>query len=596
MATKKDLVEAHAFSRRRLVTAFLSGAPGGREVEPARPGRTIVGGIALAVLLVAAAAIASVLASKTEEDWNKVGLVVSREEAAPYVILEDEETPELIPILNITSAQLILGAGVEPTYVEQDVIEQQTPGETIGIFGAPQTLPRPVALHRRRVDGVHRGRAGHHARPAEQPGPGGASSAAGWWWPTRTAPTWSPGRVTAATPTAPTSTRCRPAATSTRCSTTWGWSRRSRRPTCPRTGCGCSRPVASWAGRASASPTPRSRPDDPAPYPPSARVGDYWVDGDEGLVLTRTGPMRLTPFAFQVFLNTPIPVEQPGQARQAPAAHRRRAAPGRRDRPDVRRRELAGAGARAAERPPVRAAPDDPRQASRGGAHAGPGGRHQRRERDRPRADRLRDRGRPGGVRVHRRLGRREQPDLVRDRPARARRTRCSTPRRSRSWATTTRRPRSCRTAGWSCSRRGSSCRRAWRSARRRRRRRRTRTAGSSRVEPPVRVRSGRRPGDRGPGRAARPRGVRGRRRGVPVDDAGRGLRDDAGQRTAGRDGRRQGPRLADPPRRGARGRGGRRRRRLRGRRPGRRPGGRAAARGARPAARATTTAPRWPA
>ncbi len=47
MATKKDLVEAYSFSRRRLVTAFVSGAPGGREVEPSRPGRTIVGGLAL---------------------------------------------------------------------------------------------------------------------------------------------------------------------------------------------------------------------------------------------------------------------------------------------------------------------------------------------------------------------------------------------------------------------------------------------------------------------------------------------------------------------------------------------------------------------
>ena len=45
MATKKDLVEAYSFSRRRLVTAFLSGAPGGREVEPSRPGRTVVGGV-----------------------------------------------------------------------------------------------------------------------------------------------------------------------------------------------------------------------------------------------------------------------------------------------------------------------------------------------------------------------------------------------------------------------------------------------------------------------------------------------------------------------------------------------------------------------
>ncbi len=143
MATKKDLVEAYSFSRRRLVTAFLSGAPGGREVEPSRPGRTVVGGLALAVLLIAGAAIASVLASRTEEDWNKVGLVVSRQEAAPYVILDDGDNPTLIPVINITSAQLILGADIEPTYVDQDVIEDQTPGDPIGIAGAPQTLPRP---------------------------------------------------------------------------------------------------------------------------------------------------------------------------------------------------------------------------------------------------------------------------------------------------------------------------------------------------------------------------------------------------------------------------------------------------------------------
>ncbi len=69
MATKKDLVEAYAFSRRRLVTAFVSGAPGGREVEPARPGRTIVGGLALAVLLIAGAAIAGVFSPSVTRDW-----------------------------------------------------------------------------------------------------------------------------------------------------------------------------------------------------------------------------------------------------------------------------------------------------------------------------------------------------------------------------------------------------------------------------------------------------------------------------------------------------------------------------------------------
>ena len=144
MATKKDLVEAYSFSRRRLVTAFLSGAPGGREVEPSRPGRTVVGGLALAVLLIAGAAIASVLASRSPADWNKIGLVVTRgDQPATYVILEEDESPTLIPVINITSAQLILGADVKATSVDQEVVDEQTPGIPIGILGAPQTLPRP---------------------------------------------------------------------------------------------------------------------------------------------------------------------------------------------------------------------------------------------------------------------------------------------------------------------------------------------------------------------------------------------------------------------------------------------------------------------
>ena len=73
MATKKDLVEAHAFSRRRLVTAFVSGAPGGREVEPVRPGRVLIGGVALSVLLLAGAAIAGFLLGRPPAQWLDEG-------------------------------------------------------------------------------------------------------------------------------------------------------------------------------------------------------------------------------------------------------------------------------------------------------------------------------------------------------------------------------------------------------------------------------------------------------------------------------------------------------------------------------------------
>jgi len=147
MATKKDLVEAYSFSRRRLVTAFVSGAPGGREVEPARPGRTIVGGLALAVLLAAGAAIAGVFAPRTPTDWTQAGLIISKDTGAPYVIVDaDEDDPELRPVINITSAQLILGPDIEPMTISQGTIDAQRVGDDIGILGAPATLPDPDRL------------------------------------------------------------------------------------------------------------------------------------------------------------------------------------------------------------------------------------------------------------------------------------------------------------------------------------------------------------------------------------------------------------------------------------------------------------------
>ena len=149
MATKKDLTEAYAFSRRRLVTAFVSGAPGGREVEPTRPGRTIVGGLALAVLLVAGAAIAGVFSPRVQDGWEeKPGLIISKESGAAYVITDIEAgaEPVLRPVINITSAKLILGADVVPTIIPDEDINQEERGDDIGILGAPANVPEPGRL------------------------------------------------------------------------------------------------------------------------------------------------------------------------------------------------------------------------------------------------------------------------------------------------------------------------------------------------------------------------------------------------------------------------------------------------------------------
>lgn len=147
MAMKKDLVEAYSFSRRRLVTAFVSGAPGGREAEPARPGRSIVGGLGLSVLLIAGAAIAGVFTSNVDPAWaESEGLVISKEDAGVFVITESSTEPVLHPILNITSAKLILGSDVEPQVIPEEYIAQEEIGSDLGILGAPYDVPDVARL------------------------------------------------------------------------------------------------------------------------------------------------------------------------------------------------------------------------------------------------------------------------------------------------------------------------------------------------------------------------------------------------------------------------------------------------------------------
>ncbi|MFE7224927.1 type VII secretion protein EccB [Nocardioides sp. NPDC057577] len=145
MASKKDLVEAHAFSRRRLVSAFLSGAPGGREVEPARPGRSVFGGLVLAVLLIAGGAVAHFLAPRPATGWaDQPGLIVTKG-GARYVVTGPEKGRELYPVVNLASAQLILGLDLEKQskVIDQDEIDKEFPKQTIGISGprVPEELP-----------------------------------------------------------------------------------------------------------------------------------------------------------------------------------------------------------------------------------------------------------------------------------------------------------------------------------------------------------------------------------------------------------------------------------------------------------------------
>ncbi len=144
MASKRDLVEAHAYNRRRLVSAFLSGAPGGREVESVSRSRPVVAGLALGGLLVGGAAIAGLFATPLPNGWENGYVVLGKSSAARFVSIKGT----LHPVLNATSARLILPSdkGFQVLVVDDEKIAATPHGSTLGILGAPDDLPLPDAL------------------------------------------------------------------------------------------------------------------------------------------------------------------------------------------------------------------------------------------------------------------------------------------------------------------------------------------------------------------------------------------------------------------------------------------------------------------
>lgn len=144
MASKKELLQAQTFSRRRLLTAFVSGAPGGRELEPAKPLRGVITSLVLSVLVVGGSLIAGLFTGEQDDDWKINSLVVVEETGARYVAVNGE----LHPVHNVTSARLLAFADTfrVVNLDESDLEDVPRGAVTVGIPGAPDALPPPKNL------------------------------------------------------------------------------------------------------------------------------------------------------------------------------------------------------------------------------------------------------------------------------------------------------------------------------------------------------------------------------------------------------------------------------------------------------------------
>ncbi|MDQ0614184.1 type VII secretion protein EccB [Microbacterium sp. W4I4] len=139
MASKSELLQAQAFNRRRLRTAFTSGAPGGRELPPGKPLRGVVVSVALAILTVIVSLLIGTFTGSLPKGWGDGSIIVVQGEGSRYVALSDT----LYPVKNLASARLLVGSAKITSVPASKLDGIDRDPNPVGIDGAPDYLPAP---------------------------------------------------------------------------------------------------------------------------------------------------------------------------------------------------------------------------------------------------------------------------------------------------------------------------------------------------------------------------------------------------------------------------------------------------------------------
>ncbi|MBO4209026.1 type VII secretion protein EccB [Micromonospora echinofusca] len=138
MQSRRDQAQAHAFVMSRLVSALLRAEPDA-PITPLH--RFLVGalcGLLLGGLLLVGFGVYGFFVPGGSKAWRKPGvLVVEKETGARYVVVDGV----LRPVLNYTSARLILGGTPKVVTVSRNSLRDAPHGLPVGILAAPDHLP-----------------------------------------------------------------------------------------------------------------------------------------------------------------------------------------------------------------------------------------------------------------------------------------------------------------------------------------------------------------------------------------------------------------------------------------------------------------------
>lgn len=146
MASRRDELNAYTFAKKRLIAAFLQPSATGTDEAAPRPLRAVLPGVVVGALLLAGFGAWGIFKPKVPAGWDKAGahVIVGSESTTRYVVLETKGVKRLHPVLNFSSAKLLLDPGessvIQVAESELDNGKLQR-GPMLGIPYAPDRLP-----------------------------------------------------------------------------------------------------------------------------------------------------------------------------------------------------------------------------------------------------------------------------------------------------------------------------------------------------------------------------------------------------------------------------------------------------------------------
>jgi len=144
MKSRKDQVQAHAYVVSRLTSALVHGEPDAPQSPMRRTALGSFGGLMLGALAVAGFLIWGLISPPSQAAVLKAGeLVVVKQTGSRFIYAEGE----LHPVLNWSSAMLLLSGNSAITSVTASSLNGVPQGQPLGIAGAPDALPAATAVN-----------------------------------------------------------------------------------------------------------------------------------------------------------------------------------------------------------------------------------------------------------------------------------------------------------------------------------------------------------------------------------------------------------------------------------------------------------------